>query len=126
MKFSREGQPIGVQCHRYKFYYPGTQQEGIRMRIRQGAGGPTKIEPGAEVSGHAHIPRGQNPQDITVLLAKDLSSDTKRKKSHRVKLTYVTGYPEAKYNQDMIEQTDRKFIGVEYQGVVEGKLTSKK
>ena len=47
------------RTHQYLFASPGFQEARIFQRIRQGSGGPTYLEHGAEVIGHVHIPAEQ-------------------------------------------------------------------
>jgi len=47
-----------VRFHRYMYAEIGTWPEGIRRRIRQGVGGPSYLEPGADFEGHLHTRRG--------------------------------------------------------------------
>lgn len=51
--------PKEVRCHHFGFGNPGFQEEGIFQRVRQGVGGPTYIEKGADVIGHAHTKKGK-------------------------------------------------------------------
>lgn len=45
----------GVCFHRYNYAPRGFVEEGIERRIRQGIGGPTYLEPKAEIMGHLHL-----------------------------------------------------------------------
>jgi len=52
-----------VQFHYYKYAPRDFQEEGIRCRIRQGVGGPSYLEPEAEVEGHLHTD-AENPPPV--------------------------------------------------------------
>ncbi len=105
----------GVCSHHYNYAYPGDQSEGVRRRVRQGKDGPSDLEPGANVTGHLHLPRGvaKSAGDSVVMGF--------RGEDWVVILDESTG----RVNQGMIRQpTDKRGdLGYEIQGVVLRKAT---
>lgn len=103
----------GVCAHHYNYAYPGDQPEGIRRRVRQGRDGPTYLEPGANVTGHLHLPRGvaKRAGDSVVMGF--------RGENWVVVLDESTGHG----NHKMIRQPLVGDLGYEIQGVVLRKAT---
>lgn len=115
--FGKETDPRRPRAHHYEFGNPGEQNEGIRRRIRQGLGGPTRIEAGAEVDGHYHIPSGEAVDTGDTIFVDDNSSTGGR---WEVKIDNITGFPGARFNERMIRQ-ESGITGVEFQGTCVGR-----
>ena len=116
---SRLGQPrikddfgsMDSREHKYRYAYPGEQQEGIRRRIRQGIGGPDKLEVGADVIGHYHVGNGSKPNTGDII-EMDFEDET-----WQVKLL-----ERPTNDHSMISQVDEDEIGYEIQGTCVKKI----
>lgn len=111
----------GIRKPRFHYYnagWPGWQEEGIRARIRQGVGGPTQIEVGAQVHGHYHIPEGEivNPGDKIFV---DDNSGTGGR--WEVRTDNIAGFSDAPFAKNMIRQDKKGVIGAEFQGTCVGR-----
>ncbi len=100
--------------HHYDYGDPGEQAEGIGKRIRQGAGGSDKIEPGAQVKGHYHIPKGVSIGQRSTIFVDDRSGTGGR---WEVEIDDITGFPGAIHNQNMIRQDRADVTGAKFFGV---------
>ncbi|MFI5240833.1 MAG: hypothetical protein ACHQUA_00150 [Microgenomates group bacterium] len=94
--------------HHYNYAYPGDQHEGIRQRVRQGIGGPTHMEPGADLIGHYHI---GDESEINVGSQIAMQHEGKW---WLVTVTQVSGG--GKHGDGMISQKNEDETGYEIQG----------
>ena len=98
--------PEGARSHHYNYAFPGFQEEGIRSRIRQGIGGPSHLESGAEVHGHLHIDKGNLDPAVGEEYYMDFED-----KPWLVELTHVKREP------GLINQDDPIYKGHEIHGI---------